>query len=390
MFSARTRWARSPNAVTLALRQRPEGPALLDLTEANPTRVDLAFPPELSHALLQLSTPMVHTYTPSPFGLDSAREAVAGYYGSRGLAVDPGRVLLTASTSEAYGWLFKLLCDPGDEVLVPQPSYPLFEDLATLEGVRVVPVPHRWTGFRWELDPDELERAVSPRTRAVLVVHPNNPTGALLDGDALGALTSVCARRGLALVCDEVFGDYLLAPRRGAVGSLATHREVLTFTLSGLSKVVCQPQLKLGWVVVSGPEEAVTEALARLELLADCYLSVGAPVMAAAPALLGAREAVQSVVLARLRRNLAALRAALGAGSPWTALPVEAGWYAVLRVPRTRPEEDRVCALVRDEGVLVSPGYFFELPADGYLVLSLLPREEVFDEGLRRALRHAE
>jgi aspartate/methionine/tyrosine aminotransferase len=387
IFSQRTRWARVPNALTLALgAHRAAGRPVLDLTEANPTRVHLPFPEALSLGLQQLASPTVGQYSPEPFGAWRTREAVTEYYRARGVAVDPARVVLTASTSEAYGWLFKLLCDPGDEVLVPQPSYPLFDDLAKLEGVGVVPVPHRWSGFRWELDPEELARAVTARTRAVLVVHPNNPTGALLDTDALSALVGVCARHGLALVCDEVFGDYLHAPRSDAVGTLAAHGAVLTFTLSGLSKVVCQPQLKLGWVVLSGPAGAVSEALARLELLADCYLSVGAPVQAAAPALLAARPAVQAVVTARLRRNLAALQRAVTRELPWTVLPVEAGWYAVLRVPATRPEEERVTELLTAEGVLVSPGYFFDLPSDRHLVLSLLPAEEVFTEGLRRML----
>jgi aspartate/methionine/tyrosine aminotransferase len=310
---------------------------------------------------------------------------VAADFGRRGFPVGADRVVLSASTSEAYAFLFKLLCDPGDEVLVPRPGYPLFEFLATLESVRVRAYPLAHDG-EWHVDVAALQSAVGPRTRAIVVVSPHNPTGACLKGDELDALEALCAERSIALVSDEVFADFSFRddPRR-AVGA-ARDGPALAFALGGLSKSCGLPQLKLAWTAVTGPEPLRLEALARLEVVADTYLSVSTPVQVAAPELLARREELQAPIRARVRGNLEALRAAIGPGCPASLLEPEGGWSAVLRVPATRTEEERVTRLLEERDVLVHPGYFFDFPHEAFLVLSLLPPEADFAEGVARLL----
>lgn len=381
MFSERTGWISAPSALSLAIdarRARPEG--LIDLTVSNPTRVGLpSLPDDLRAAL---ADPAVAAYDPDPVGPLAARAAVADHYASLGYGVDPGRLRLAASTSEAYGWLFKLLCDPGDAVVVGHPTYPLLDDLARLEGVTLTPLTSTWFG-RWELDLDALDAAATPRTRAVALVHPNNPSGAFISRAEREALVARCARLGLALVVDEVFLEYAHREDARRAPSFVTCDEVLTFTLGGLSKTLALPQMKLGWVHVGGPPRERDEALRRLEHVADSYLSAGTPALCAAPVWLRHRERLQRPVRERLAHNLDALRRAVTAGSAATLLPVEGGWSAVLRVPGTRSEEEWVLALL-ERGVLVQPGYYFDLPGEGHLVLSLLPRVEEFAEGVAR------
>lgn len=384
MFSSRASWNLTPNALAAALaRRRAEGRPFDDLTESNPTRAGLAL--DYGETFEALASEPVTRYEPDPRGLAVARDAVRDYYRARGLTVDPERVVLTASTSEAYGWLFKLLCDPGDDVLVAHPSYPLFDDLAKLEGVSLRPFALTYEG-RWELDLDGLREAVTPRTRAVLLVHPNNPTGSFVDRETLAGLVEVCRARGLCLVADEVFGDYGWAPDPARVESFVDVRAVLTFTLSGLSKVVALPQVKLGWIVVGGPDALRADALARLEMIADCYLSVSAPAQHAAAGFLARREPLQAAVLARVAENRAALRRAVGDGSRATLLAAEGGWYAVLRVPRTLTEEQWVLALLDRDDVLVHPGWFFDFDREAFLVISLLPPVAVFARAIARVL----
>jgi aspartate/methionine/tyrosine aminotransferase len=357
MFSARTRWNLSANRLAAVLEaKRRGGVRVLDLTESNPTRAGLAAPADL---LANLSRPASLLYEPAPFGLRGAREAVAADHLRRGGKVDPDRILLTASTSEAYAFLFKLLCDPGDEVLVPRPGYPLFEYLASLESVRVSPYAFDHDG-QWHLSASAL--------------------------DELLALEAFCAEHGLAMISDEVFADYAFAgdPRRAS--SVARDGPALAFSLGGLSKSCALPQLKLAWCAVTGPEALRREAWSRLEVVADTYLSVSTPVQHAAPALLARREELQAPVRARLAANLAALRARLAGDSPASLLEPEGGWYAVLRIPATLPEEERVLRLLEDHDVLVHPGYFFDFPREAYLVLSLLPEPAVFAEGAARTL----
>ena len=360
------------NVIARALRARRE--PYVDLTETNPTRVLLT--PEVT--LDALADPRALRYDPDPKGLAAGRQAIASYYAeSRGAAVDPERVVLTASTSEAYAMLFKLLCDPGDCVLVPEPSYPLFAMLTALEGVRTVPYPLRFDG-EWHLDAVALR--FPERARAVLVVSPGNPTGAFLKEAELAGLTGRCAEAGCALISDEVFADFAWGADPRRVSTLAARDEVLSFALSGISKVCGLPQLKLGWCVVSGPGDEVERALSRLELVADTYLSVGTPVQLAAGRLLEKRHAFQRRVLARVQANRRALVRLRTADARWDVLAAEGGWSAVISVPRTRGEDEWVLALL-EAGVLVHPGYFFDFSAGAHLVLSLIAPEGDFARG---------
>lgn len=384
MFSARTRWDLRTNRLD-AIREgkRARGEPVLDLTESNPTNVGLDYPEDL---LLPLAEPGGLRYEPVAFGRTAARAAVAEDFARRGAPVDPSRVLLTASTSEAYAFLFKLLCDPGDEVLVPRPGYPLFEYLAGLEGVRPVPYPVEHDG-EWHIDLSALREQATARARMVVVVSPHNPTGAFLKRHELEALEVFCAERDLALVADEVFADYPLRADAKRAGSVARDGPALAFALGGLSKSCGLPQLKLSWIAATGPEPLRGDALARLEVVADTFLSVATPVQRALPALLERRADLQRPIAERVASNLESLRRHLAPGSPATLLEPEGGWYAVLRIPATLSESERVERLLQDQGVLVYPGYFFDFPREAYLVLSLLPRPGAFGAGVERILR---
>jgi hypothetical protein len=383
MFSERTRWDLRPNrlAERLAAR-RAAGARVLDLTESNPTRVGLGYPDDVLDAL---AGAQARLYEPQPFGLPAAREAVAADFARRGFAVDPDRIVLSASTSEAYAFLFKLLCDPGDDILVPRPGYPLFDFLATLESVEVRTYPLRYDGG-WHVDLAALRASLTPRTRAVVVVSPHNPTGACLKRDEREAIEALCAGHGAALVSDEVFADYTFREDSRRAASVARDGPALAFALGGLSKSCGLPQLKLAWTAVTGPEPLRREALVRLEVVADTYLSVSTPVQVAAPELLARREELQASIRARLSWNLEALRRAIGPGCPASLLEPEAGWSAVLRVPATQSEEERVTRLLEERDVLVHPGFFFDFPQEAYLVLSLLPAEAEFAEGVARVV----
>ncbi len=378
MFSERSALDRRPNALERArLELAAEGRALLDLTESNPTSVAAALP-RFEAAYDALRAVDASRYEPEPFGLASARAAVSRAMGARVHPVEPERVVITASTSEAYSFAFKLLCDPGDEVLVPAPSYPLLDHLARFEHVRLVPYRLRYDG-RWHLPNGAFEGLVGPRTRAVMTVSPNNPTGSYLKQRELAALTAL----GLPIVSDEVFGAYGLALDSDAVPSAACARDALVLTLHGLSKLAALPQLKLGWMCCSGPDGAVDELLARLALIADAQLSVATPIQLALPAILDAQPAHTAQVLARVRENLAAVHAALQ-GSALTPLHVEGGWYAILRLPALQSDEHWAVELLREAGVLVQPGYFFELEGGPYAVISLIVRPETLRDGLEK------
>ncbi len=385
MFSRRTAWDTEPNRLARAIDEaRGRGLSWIDLTESNPTRAGLGDP-----ALIGLlGHPRGAGYSPKAMGRIEAREAVARYYAARGIAVDPERVVLSASTSEAYGWLFKLLCERGDEVMVPAPSYPLFDWLAALEDVSLIPYPLvRQEGFR--ADVGALERALSPRSRAVMMVHPNNPTGSFVRRAEAEAIEALAEERDLALVVDEVFCDYPLEEPLPAdvVPSFAGRDNALGFVLSGLSKVVAMPQLKVGWTVVSGPISLVEEALRRLDVIADTYLSVNTPAELALPELLAAAPAVQAKIRARTRQNLRALDraiAAMGPDAPVRRLAVMGGWYAIVEVPRTEDDERWVERLLLEDAVLVHPGFFFDMDREGFLVVSLLPEPTAFEEAARR------
>jgi hypothetical protein len=371
-FSSRTAWPTGSNAIAQAVdARRAAGLPIIDLTETNPTRVGL---PSVELALSPGG------YAPDPFGWLSAREAVAAYHHG---VVPPERICLVASTSEAYAWLFKLLCEPGDRVLAPTPSYPLFEHLAQLESVTLGHYSTRaWDD--WSIDFDALAAAIDDRTRAILLVSPNNPTGAMLHSTDLPRLSALCQKHGLALISDEVFADYA-RPRTDRVASLAGFDQVLTFVLSGLSKVCLQPQLKVGWIATSGPAALGDEALRRLDLIADTFLSVNTPSQLALPGLLAKREEIQALLKARLSGNLDCLRRSVE-GTSATLLRSDGGWNAVLKVPEARSEQQWVLDLL-GEGVLVHPGFFFDFDGGAWLVVSLIVEERVFAEGVEKLVR---
>ncbi len=425
MFSDRTNWKLAPNRLTQALEQARAGDAkILDLTVSNPTRVGLQYD---ERAILGgLSSPRALDYDPQAKGLLAAREAVARYYRDehRVDELDAERIVLTTSTSEAYSFIFRLLCNAGDELLVPKPSYPLFEFLAELQDVRLAPYPLIYD-HGWQMDFPSLEKAVTARTRGVVVVHPNNPTGSYVQAGEVEQLNAFCRERGLALIADEVFLDYALDARVGTDAfvrpversstassleqretlgltpgrtnasaptwslrraSFVSNHEVLTFTLSGLSKISALPQMKVAWVVTSGPEDQAAAAMARLEVIADTYLSMNAPVQWAAAAMLEQRKDIQRQLMERVHTNLAELDRQLAGQKACQRLSVEGGWNAVLRVPVTRSDEELAVELVRKKSVLVHPGHFYDFPNDGYLVLSLITPAKEFGEGIGRVL----
>lgn len=385
MFSSRLPDRLAPNALTRALDTlRRSGATLLDLTETNPTAVGLPYP---DGVLAPLADSRAGRYRPDPRGLAEAREAVSADYRRQGLAVPADRIVLTASTSEAYGLLFKLLCDPGDAVLVPQPSYPLFNLLTRLDGVAARPYRLEHDGV-WSIDRASVEQALVPGARAMLVVSPNNPTGSILREDDRRWLTAFCAARDVAIVADEVFADYPIAPRPDGC-RLAGDAHALTFALDGLSKSAGLPQVKLAWIAASGPKTLVSAALERLDLIADTYLSVSTPVQVAAARLIESGRAIRSAVSARLGENLAALRARVAARPAVTLLEPEAGWSAVLQVPAVASDEAVALRLLQEAHVVVHPGYFFDMPSGTFLVLSLLPAPAVFAEAVDRILAMA-
>jgi aspartate/methionine/tyrosine aminotransferase len=377
-FSARTAWDFSETELARAVRERiAAGLPLLDLTASNPTRCGFTY--DEAGILAALARPEALVYEADPRGMRFTREAVCRYYAGHGAAPEPGSVFLTPSTSEAYSYLFRLLCDPGDEVLIAQPSYPLFDFLAQIETVRLVPYP-LFYDHGWQLDADALRRVITPRTKAIALVHPNNPTGHFTKANERRELEVICAQHGLALIVDEVFLDYALAGNAEPSFACGDH-PVLTFVLSGLSKIAALPQMKAAWIVAFGPEAALGEALARIEVIADTFLSMNAPVQCALPAWLAGRGAIQRQIQARLRRNLAVLDRELER-SAISRLEVEAGWYVVLRVPAIERDEDLAVRLVREYGVEVHPGYFFGFADAGWMLLSLLTPEEDFARGI--------
>jgi alanine-synthesizing transaminase len=390
MFSRRSAHDPRPNALTLALyRAREAGREILDLTVSNPTTAGI---PYANDAIVRaLADPRALTYAPEPFGLASAREAVTAHLrrSEASAHVDASRVILTASTSEAYSFLFKLLADPGDAVLVPQPSYPLFEHLATFENVRVVPYPLAYDG-EWHIDLPALRGAIDETVKAIMVVSPNNPTGSYLKKDELRAL----AATGLPIVSDEVFAHYGFGedPRRVTSALEAAAEASLVFALGGLSKLAALPQMKLAWTAIGGRDaRAVEGALARLELIADSFLSVGTPVQHALPALLASRSVAENAIRARTAANLRWLQARLAAKpGAVSLLACEGGWYATLRLPRTQSEEAWALALLEADGVYVHPGAFFDFREEAYLIVSLLTPEGVFAEGASRLLARVE
>lgn len=388
MFSQRFKWSLESNrSARLIEAKKKSGARILDLTESNPTRAGFDYPAEEILAALAQTPAML--YEPAPRGLLVAREAVAGYYAERGFSIDPARVHLTASTSEAYSYLFKLLADQGQSVLVPQPSYPLFEFLAALEGVELRPYELSYVHpSGWRIDFDSVEKAVTASTRAIILVSPNNPTGSFVKLGEVERLNAICARHNLALIADEVFGDYSFGDDESRAESLVSNDSALTFVMSGFSKILALPQMKLGWIVTNGPADLRDEAIERLDFIADTFLSVGAPVQHAAPSWLRLRRGLQGQILDRVCANLNWLEGAT-AESPLRLLSVEGGWYATLELPRHFTEEEWTLTLLEKDDALTHPGYFFDFPREAFLVLSLLPRAEIFREAVNRILARA-
>jgi aspartate/methionine/tyrosine aminotransferase len=388
MFSQRTNWRLGLNAFTRAISEvRGSGQEILDLTVSNPTEAGVR--PDAEIVLAALANPEAMHYEPQPRGLLAARQAVCRYYreSHEVFDLDPERLILTTSTSEAYSYVFRLLCNPGDEILVPKPSYPLFEFLADLADVKLVPYPLLYD-HGWQIDFDSLYKAATERSRSVILVHPNNPTGSYVSAAETAALNAFCRDYSLALIVDEVFLDY--AHDGASRTSFVTNADSLTFTLSGVSKISALPQMKLAWVATSGPKEMVTEAGARLEVIADTYLSMNAPVQLAAAVLLDQRKQIQPILLDRLRVNLAELDRQLGGHPSCARLQVEGGWYVVLRVPVLGTDEDLAIDLLRKMSVIVHPGHFYDFPSDGHLVLSLITEPANFREGVSRLLQVVE
>jgi len=385
MFSDRLPRELTTNRLTAAVAERRRrGEPIVDLTQSNPTRADFDYPADL---LAPLADPRALCYEPNGLGSIDARRAIAADYGRRGLAVAPERVVLTASTSEAYSLLFKLLAGAGDEVLVPRPSYPLFDHLTRLDLVTARPYDVEYHGV-WSIDFASVEGALSPRTRAAMVVSPNNPTGSFVSAADFDRLAGLCAARDVAIIADEVFADYELEPgAASAAGHAAVTRDVLTFALGGLSKSIGLPQVKLGWLAVVGPDRSANAAIERLELICDSYLSVSTSVQIATPALLERGAGVRAQIAARIAANHRLLLSMSAEVACCRVLRCEGGWSAVLQVPTLEPEEALVVRLLAEDGVLTHPGYFFDFRRESFLVVSLLTPAPAFAEGLSRILR---
>jgi alanine-synthesizing transaminase len=406
MFAKRTNWDLQTNRLSEALAaHRASGKPLTDLTVSNPT--ECGFQYESEAILRALQNPEALKYEPNPRGLDVARSAVRKYYFERGVLAESRAggigasstisriplddIFLTTSTSEAYSYVFRILCDAQDEVLIPAPSYPLFDFLADIQDVRLVRYPLIYD-HGWQIDFPSLEPAITSKTRAIIVVNPNNPTGNYCKPSEMRQMSEICAQRNMAIIADEVFLDFCPQPEKhGGKGeerpaSFARNETALTFTMSGVSKICGLPQMKAAWLVVSGPEVLKAQAAARLEVVADTYLSMNAPVQLALPALLELRHGFQQQLLDRVRANLRELDRQLGAQKSLSRLEVEGGWNAVLRVPATRSDEELALKLLAEKGVYAHPGHFYDFAGEGYLVVSLITPREQFSQGIERLL----
>ena len=395
MFSSRTNWQHQPNLLSQALEQRrSKGQVVNDLTASNPTECGISYPE--GKILAALSDPVALHYRPDPKGLPDARGAVCKYYRERNISIDPADVVLTAGTSEAYAMILKLLCNAGDAVLVPKPSYPLFEFLAEINDVKLQ---HYRLAYDhgWQMDIDSFKEQVSNTTRALMIVNPHNPTGMFFKGPDLKAIEEIAVERRLAVIADEVFSEYGFSGDAAAARATVDRSAVLTFTLNGISKLLGLPQMKLGWIVASGPQEERREALERLETISDTFLSVNTPIQVALPKLFEICEPVRTQIVGRVRSNYtflqqrfhpaaAHLSEAGRQGGSASLLVSEGGWYAIIRVPRIRTDEEWALQVLEQKGVYVHPGYFFDFEDEGFLVISLLPEPGLFHEGIEKLI----
>ena len=387
LFASRTNWELTRNRLAACLDAlREAGADILDLTESNPTRCGFkCFTREL---LAELANPKNLNYEPSPKGLLEAREAVKNYYREKGILVSAEQIFLTASTSEAYSALFRLLANPGERILVPQPSYPLFNFLADLNDITLDPYFLRYDEV-WRIDTDHLARSCISETRAIILVHPNHPTGSFVKRSEFLELVKLAKQMPLAVISDEVFSDYDLGGGSGRMISAAETNEILTFTLGGISKALGLPQMKLGWIIVNGPEAFMEEAGKRLEVILDTYLSVSTPIQTALPSWFLLRSEIQQEIKTRIKENHNFLRKQLGVSPPASLLHTEGGWYAVLKLPKTKSEEEWALEFLAKDRVLVHPGYFFDFQEEAYVVLSLIPPLKIFQEGIKRILQRS-
>lgn len=385
MFAERTKWDLAANRLSRALdAHRASEKRLLDLTISNPTECGFVYD---ENAIRQaLASPGVLRYEPDARGLRSARASVADYYASRGVRIKADDVFLTTSTSEAYSFAFRVLCNPDDEILIPSPSYPLFDFLARIHDVRLLHYPLLYD-HGWQIDFHALEKSISARTRAIIVVHPNNPTGHFTKRAEAQRLTDICAANEMALMADEVFLDFALINETAQ--SFAGSNSALTMTTSGVSKIAGLPQMKAAWLVVSGAPQLKAQALARLEVIADTYLSISTPIQLALPVFMEQRREFQKQLMERLRRNLAVLDRQLACQQACSRLKVEGGWYAVVRLPAIYDDQEFAVNLIDAKGVYVHPGHFYDFPGNSWLVLSLITTENAFADGLDLLLRQA-
>jgi alanine-synthesizing transaminase len=382
MFSDRTAWNLEPNPLSKALANwLSSGKPVIDLTESNPTKCGFYF--EAEQILGALSHPASGNYDPVAQGLPQARQGVADYYRARNCTVNVHDIFLTTSTSEAYSFLFRALCNPGDELLIPQPGYPLFNFLADIQDVATVPYSLIYD-YGWQIDFHALQRAITPRTRAIIVVNPNNPTGHFCKADDMHRLNQICLEGDLAIIADEVFLDFSFG--KDILPTFASNNKALTFTMSGLSKISGMPQMKVAWIIVTGPETLKQEAVARIEMIADTYLSMNTPMQLVLPVLLELRHNFQRQCVERMGKNLAQLDKLLASQKLCARLNVEGGWYAVVKVPVTGSDEQLALELLNTRGVYVHPGHFYDFPADGYLVVSLITPELPFATGIEALL----
>jgi alanine-synthesizing transaminase len=378
MFSQRTNWNLERNALSKALSEhRAAGKPLIDLAQSNPTECGFHF--DSREILAAFDNPANLTYGPDPQGLPQARQAVVDYYQSHNCKVDSADIFLTASTSEAYSFVFRALCNPGDEILIPQPGYPLFNFLADIQDVSLVRYPLLYD-HGWQIDMHAVEQAITPRTRGIVVVHPNNPTGHFCKPAEIESLNALCTNRQIAIISDEVFLDFSLCHQTPA--TFASNSQALTFTLSGISKISGLPQMKVAWLIVTGPETLKRQAIERLEMIADTFLSVSTPAQQALPVFLEQRHSFRRQWLERAQNNLAQLDALLASQELCARLETEGGWYVVLKVPLTGGSDELAMELLTARGVYVHPGHFYEFPADGYLVVSLITPEPQFSTGI--------
>ncbi len=386
LFSCRTEWELSPNQIFTTLENlRKDNVTVFDLTESNPTRCGLNYPQEIFQSLANEGNLQ---YDPSPKGSMVAREAISHYYKTKNIKVDPAQIFLTSSTSEAYSFLFRLLVNPQETVMFPRPSYPLFSFLGDLNDIKMDTYP-LMSENQWAIDVVQLKKNIHPATKVLVTVNPNNPTGSCIQKKELEALNNLCAQHNMALISDEVFWDFASERREEAV-SLAGNDAVLTFTLGGLSKVLGLPQMKLSWIIVSGPEAVVQEAQNRLEVIADTYLSVNTPAQNALDTWLSLKDSIQDKIITRLKHNREFLMTKIQSVPNCQLIPSEGGWYVVLKIPNSQTEEKWVMDFLTQDNVFVHPGYFFDFQEEGFIILSLLPKEDVFSEGVRRIFQRLE